>query len=166
MLHVHKTPDAYHEGEKEMCHYTRVVENRSFNFSSPFFFLAIVTGPAPEVVQRHQGSWLNAAKTTTLEEPVFDMVVCGGTLGVFLATTLALRGFKVALIEKGPLRGVCMHAVSLIHSFIDVYLLRQVIVNIFNCSCLTQTQPRILYCQQQSFVAKCYFRPYKDKGKG
>ncbi|CAM6027860.1 unnamed protein product [Sphagnum balticum] len=64
-----------------------------------------VTGPAPEVVQRHQGSWLNAAKTTTLEEPVFDMVVCGGTLGVFLATTLALRGFKVALIEKGPLRG-------------------------------------------------------------
>jgi len=33
------------------------------------------------------------------------MVVCGGTLGVFLATTLALRGFKVALIEKGPLRG-------------------------------------------------------------
>jgi hypothetical protein len=64
-----------------------------------------VTGPAPEVVQRHQGSWLNAAKTTTHEEPVFDMVVCGGTLGVFLATTLALRGFKVAVIEKGPLRG-------------------------------------------------------------
>jgi hypothetical protein len=108
MLHVHKTPDAYHEGEKEMCYYTRVMENQSFNFSSPFFFLAIVTGPAPEVVQRHQGSWLNAAKTTTLEEPVFDMVVCGGTLGVFLATTLALRGFKVALIEKGPLQGVCI----------------------------------------------------------
>jgi len=56
MLHVHKTPDAYHEGEKEMCHYTRVVENQSFNFSSPFFFLAIVTGPAPEVVHQHQGS--------------------------------------------------------------------------------------------------------------
>ncbi len=104
-----------------MCHYTRVVENWSFNVSSRFFFLAIVTGPAPEVVQRHQGSWLNAAKTTTLEEPVFDMVVCGGTLGVFLATTLALRGFKVAVIEKGPLRGVCMHAVSLIQSFPRVF---------------------------------------------
>jgi lycopene cyclase CruP len=31
--------------------------------------------------------------------------VCGGTLGVFLATALALKGMKVAIVERGPLRG-------------------------------------------------------------
>jgi heterodisulfide reductase subunit A-like polyferredoxin len=40
------------------------------------------------------------------EEQVFDAVVCGGTLGVFLATALALKGMKVAIVERGPLRGV------------------------------------------------------------
>lgn len=35
----------------------------------------------------------------------FDVVVCGGTLGVFVAAALAGRGHRVAVIERGPLRG-------------------------------------------------------------
>ena len=33
------------------------------------------------------------------------MVVCGGTLGIFLAAALQLRGLKVAVVERGPLKG-------------------------------------------------------------
>jgi lycopene cyclase CruP len=32
-------------------------------------------------------------------------VVCGGTLGILIATTLALRGWRVGVIERGILRG-------------------------------------------------------------
>ena len=31
--------------------------------------------------------------------------MCGGTLGVFLAAALQLRGLRVAIVERGPLRG-------------------------------------------------------------
>lgn len=33
------------------------------------------------------------------------MVVCGGTLGIFMATALQRRGFRVCVVERGPLRG-------------------------------------------------------------
>ncbi|XP_024389786.1 uncharacterized protein [Physcomitrium patens] len=63
-----------------------------------------MTGPAPEVVTRRQGKWADSGLADR-SQAVFDVVVCGGTLGVFLATALALRGLKVAIIERGPLRG-------------------------------------------------------------
>ena len=34
-----------------------------------------------------------------------DLVFCGGTLGILLATALQQKGWKVALIERGILRG-------------------------------------------------------------
>eukprot|EP00904_Undaria_pinnatifida_P002243 jgi/Undpi1/12019/HiC_scaffold_4.g01718.m1 len=37
--------------------------------------------------------------------PMFDVLVCGGTLGIFVATALQMRGFKVGVVERGPLRG-------------------------------------------------------------
>mmetsp|Transcript_24284 Transcript_24284/g.57884 ORF Transcript_24284/g.57884 Transcript_24284/m.57884 type:complete len:429 (-) Transcript_24284:330-1616(-) len=37
--------------------------------------------------------------------PEVDVVICGGTLGIFLATSLQLRGFKVALVERNSLGG-------------------------------------------------------------
>eukprot|EP00250_Pteridium_aquilinum_P013578 c21433_g1_i1 orf=668-2395(-) len=58
-------------------------------------------GPAPEVVYRDLGSCLNDAPETE----VYDAVVCGGTLGIFVAAALALKGFKVVVIEKGRLQG-------------------------------------------------------------
>jgi len=35
----------------------------------------------------------------------FDVIVCGGTLGIFVACTLQQRGWNVAIIEQGVLRG-------------------------------------------------------------
>jgi flavin-dependent dehydrogenase len=35
----------------------------------------------------------------------FDIVVCGGTLGIFFATALLLQGHKVCVVEAGKLRG-------------------------------------------------------------
>ncbi|CAN0355706.1 unnamed protein product, partial [Scytosiphon promiscuus] len=37
--------------------------------------------------------------------PAFDVVVCGGTLGIFVATALQMRGFRVGVVERGPLLG-------------------------------------------------------------
>lgn len=35
----------------------------------------------------------------------FDVVVCGGTLGIFLAVALKKKGFEVAVVERGLLAG-------------------------------------------------------------
>src|SRR6476469_5996581 len=35
----------------------------------------------------------------------WDIVICGGTLGIFIGAGLAKLGFRVALIERGILRG-------------------------------------------------------------
>ncbi len=35
----------------------------------------------------------------------FDVVVCGGTLGIFIATALQMKGHNVCVIEGGELRG-------------------------------------------------------------
>lgn len=39
------------------------------------------------------------------EPPAFDVAVCGGTLGVVLAAALSARGLRVAVVERGELRG-------------------------------------------------------------
>jgi lycopene cyclase CruP len=36
---------------------------------------------------------------------MYDVVVAGGTLGVFMATALAVRGWRVAVVERGKLQG-------------------------------------------------------------
>ncbi|MFW6316233.1 MAG: FAD-binding oxidoreductase [Cyanobacteriota bacterium] len=46
---------------------------------------------------------------TTASEEIsgceFDVLICGGTLGILLATGLQQRGFKVGILERGILRG-------------------------------------------------------------
>ncbi|MDJ0704290.1 MAG: FAD-binding oxidoreductase [Leptolyngbyaceae cyanobacterium MO_188.B28] len=42
---------------------------------------------------------------TPLETVDWDVVICGGTLGIMLGAALAQRGWRVALLEKGRLRG-------------------------------------------------------------
>ncbi|GMH43080.1 hypothetical protein BSKO_11002 [Bryopsis sp. KO-2023] len=45
-------------------------------------------------------------KPEPLKEAIgFDAIVCGGTLGIFVACALQIRGLKVAVVERGPLRG-------------------------------------------------------------
>jgi lycopene cyclase CruP len=52
--------------------------------------------PAPTVVTQ-----ASAAGAT----PNWDVVISGGTLGILLGAALVQRGWRVALMEKGPLRG-------------------------------------------------------------
>src|SRR6476619_5414232 len=35
----------------------------------------------------------------------WDVVICGGTLGMFIGAAVAQRGWRVALVERGVLRG-------------------------------------------------------------
>ncbi|KAJ8500575.1 hypothetical protein OPV22_011127 [Ensete ventricosum] len=58
----------------------------------------------PEVVSRVPGS----SKILELEENAgcsFDVLVCGGTLGIFIATALVTRGLHVAIIERNLIKG-------------------------------------------------------------
>jgi lycopene cyclase CruP len=44
-------------------------------------------------------------KPEKLGDKNFDAIVCGGTLGIFIACALQRRGWRVAIIEQGLLRG-------------------------------------------------------------
>ena len=54
--------------------------------------------PAASVVSRLKGSRLTQA-------PEFDVIICGGTLGIFLAVALQKRGYSVCIVEKRTLSG-------------------------------------------------------------
>jgi lycopene cyclase CruP len=40
-----------------------------------------------------------------LESLDYDVVICGGTLGILIGATLAIKGWRVGLIERGKLQG-------------------------------------------------------------
>ena len=54
------------------------------------------TAPAAQAVKHSQ---------QPLENLDFDIVIGGGTLGILIGTALAVRGWRVALLERGILRG-------------------------------------------------------------
>ncbi|MBW4583598.1 MAG: FAD-binding oxidoreductase [Tildeniella nuda ZEHNDER 1965/U140] len=54
------------------------------------------TQPVPTVVQENREALLDIE---------WDVVICGGTLGILLGAALAQRGWRVALLERGVLRG-------------------------------------------------------------
>ena len=43
--------------------------------------------------------------TESLEETDVDAVICGGTLGILLAASLQIKGWRIAVIERGILKG-------------------------------------------------------------
>lgn len=54
------------------------------------------SAPVPVVIEESK---------TLLAETDWDVVIGGGTLGIFIGAALAVRGWRVALIERGILRG-------------------------------------------------------------
>eukprot|EP00899_Mesostigma_viride_P027533 jgi/Mesvir1/7965/Mv11876-RA.1 len=77
-----------------------------------------------EALQRADALWAQLRAPETSEKPTFvreltdsmralpaevladvDVAVCGGTLGIFMATALQMKGFRVAVVERGPLKG-------------------------------------------------------------
>eukprot|EP00252_Welwitschia_mirabilis_P000908 TRINITY_DN10900_c0_g1_i3.p1 TRINITY_DN10900_c0_g1~~TRINITY_DN10900_c0_g1_i3.p1 ORF type:complete len:620 (+),score=92.88 TRINITY_DN10900_c0_g1_i3:240-1862(+) len=58
----------------------------------------------PNLVKRLPGRQLHAGVfRKSLKK--FDIIVCGGTLGIFVATALCLRGLSVGVVEKQKLQG-------------------------------------------------------------
>lgn len=54
------------------------------------------TIPIPQVVTH------NSSSLGTID---YDVVISGGTLGILIGTALAMRGWRIALLERGTLRG-------------------------------------------------------------
>lgn len=57
---------------------------------------------------RHDHTEINKVinkQKESISDKDFDVVICGGTLGIFLATTLKQKGYRVAIVEKGILQG-------------------------------------------------------------
>lgn len=54
------------------------------------------TTPIPQVVKHN---------TQLLGTIDYDVVISGGTLGILIGTALAMRGWRIALLERGTLRG-------------------------------------------------------------
>jgi lycopene cyclase CruP len=52
--------------------------------------------PIPEVISYNYEN---------LDKIDYDILICGGTLGILLGATLAQKGWKIAVIERGILRG-------------------------------------------------------------
>ena len=52
----------------------------------------------PEVVKRRNGN-------TPVTQKSFDVVVCGGTLGILVARALQNQGFSVCIVERGVVQG-------------------------------------------------------------
>ncbi|WGV25751.1 NAD(P)/FAD-dependent oxidoreductase [Halotia branconii] len=54
------------------------------------------TAPVPTVIQASQ---------QPLDSVEWDVIICGGTLGILIGCALAVQGLRVALMEKGILQG-------------------------------------------------------------
>ncbi len=54
------------------------------------------TAPIPQVITQ---------SNVSLETVDWDVVICGGTLGILIGCALVKRGWRVALLERGILRG-------------------------------------------------------------
>lgn len=59
----------------------------------------------PQVVSRTPGSFPKL-QTRSDADPIYDVIVCGGTLGIFVATALASKGLYVGVVERNILKGV------------------------------------------------------------
>lgn len=76
-----------------------------------------------EVVSRVPGSSLQSDLPDNARR-VFDVIVCGGTLGVFVATALSSKGLHVGIVERNILKGVSLYGnyrvIHMITSIFDV----------------------------------------------
>lgn len=57
----------------------------------------------PQVVTSIRGYFQHTEAAKKLE--TFDVLVCGGTLGIFIATALIAKGLKVGVIERNVIKG-------------------------------------------------------------
>ncbi|KAL0405334.1 UNVERIFIED_CONTAM: hypothetical protein Slati_3847300, partial [Sesamum latifolium] len=58
----------------------------------------------PQVVSKVPGLFQESERVEKCTD-MFDVIVCGGTLGIFIATALSSKGLRVGIVEKSILRG-------------------------------------------------------------
>ncbi|KAL2557170.1 Lycopene beta/epsilon cyclase protein [Forsythia ovata] len=61
--------------------------------------------PEPQQVVSKVPSSLHDSKQSEKCVDTFDIVVCGGTLGIFIATALSAKGLRVGIVERAILKG-------------------------------------------------------------
>lgn len=59
----------------------------------------------PQVVSSDAGLF-SQSDLSDKEVDKYDVIVCGGTLGIFVATALSFKGLRVAIVERNILKGV------------------------------------------------------------
>ncbi|XP_076923352.1 uncharacterized protein LOC143585449 [Bidens hawaiensis] len=59
----------------------------------------------PRQVVTNTPSLFSQSDMTNKEVNKFDVLVCGGTLGIFIATALSLKGLQVGVVERNLLKG-------------------------------------------------------------
>lgn len=65
---------------------------------------AVVQEPQ-QVVSRSRGTFSHSDVDENAID-TFDVVICGGTLGIFIATALSFKGLRVGIVERNILKGV------------------------------------------------------------
>lgn len=68
------------------------------------YYLAVVEEPK-EVVSNFPGLLRNSDLADKAVD-TFDVLICGGTLGIFIATALCAKGLRVGVVERNVLKGV------------------------------------------------------------
>lgn len=68
-------------------------------------FVKTISNTSVKSVTPAATSSSNSSSSTTTTPCMYDVVVAGGTLGVFIAAALAAKGWRVAVVERGILAG-------------------------------------------------------------
>mmetsp|Transcript_11928 Transcript_11928/g.30265 ORF Transcript_11928/g.30265 Transcript_11928/m.30265 type:complete len:790 (+) Transcript_11928:76-2445(+) len=102
------TLDAFMRAEKN---WERLKEFQAFEYDKKVLrWTQNTQGPPPQFVSTdgafgNQKCWQKLRDSAGFRELDYDVVVCGGTLGIFYAMYLQLQGHRVCVIEAGKLRG-------------------------------------------------------------
>lgn len=77
------------------------VDRRAARLASVFAVL-----PEPQEVVSKTLGLLNDSELAGKGVDAFDVIICGGTLGIFIATALSCKGLRVGVVERNLLKGV------------------------------------------------------------
>jgi hypothetical protein len=83
-------------------------ESSNNDSQEPFLFVTTDSNQGNSNAWEKLRSQLNKGAVTHKESDAaldYDVIVCGGTLGIFIAHALQLRGFNVCVVEGGQLKG-------------------------------------------------------------
>lgn len=75
-------------------------------------------------------------------EATFDVIVCGGTLGIFIATALSLRGLQVGIVERNILKGVSKLLISILCKLSER-------TNVWSCLQFSERYSFVYHCQRE-----------------